>query len=105
MIIPITANPSQTLTTNLAGQLCQINIYQKFYGLFVDLYVNNTLVIGGVIAQNLNRIVRSTYLGFMGDLAFNDTQGTDDPNYTGLGTRWQLIYATPANLATMGLIG
>ena len=103
LIIPITANPSQTLTTQLSGQTSQINIYQKRTGLFVDLYVNNSLIIGGVIAQNLNRIVRYAYLGFQGDLAFNDTQGNDDPIYTGLGSRWQLLYLTPADLTALGL--
>ena len=105
LIVPLTANPSQTLTTNLNGQVCQINVYQKFFGLFVDLYLNNNLIIGGVIAQNSNRIVRSLYLGFSGDLAFYDTQGNDDPDYIGLGTGWPLYYLSPTDLSNLGLIG
>jgi len=98
-VIPLTANPSQTLTVPLGtNQICRINVYQKFYGLFIDLYVNGNLIIGGVLAENLNRIVRSTYLGFSGDLAFYDTQGNDDPDYTGLVTRWQLLYLSPSDL-------
>ena len=46
-----------------------------------------------------NRIVRDTYLGFLGDLAFFDLQGEDDPYYTGLGDRWVLGYLTTADLA------
>lgn len=91
-IIPLSAVPSQSFAVNLAGQPCQITISQKSTGLFVDLYVNSALIIGGVIAENLNRIVRSAYLGFIGDLAFDDTQGTDDPSYEGLGSRFQLLY-------------
>ena len=103
--IPLQSVASQTLTTQLSGQTTQINVYQKGTGLFVDVYVDNSLIIGGVIAQNLNRIVRYAYLGFQGDLAFNDTQGSDDPVYTGLGSRWQLLYLTPADLTALGLVG
>lgn len=92
LIIPVAALPAQTLTTVLGSQPCQIDVYQKFYGLFVDLSVNNVLIIGGVIAQNLNRIVRYKYLGFSGDLCFIDTQGDTDPYYLGLGDRYQFAY-------------
>jgi hypothetical protein len=74
---------------------------------FMDLYVSTafanpspTLILGGQICQNLNFLVRSLYLGFVGDLAFNDTQGTANPVYTGLGTRFQLVYLTPAEVLT-----
>lgn len=97
-LIPLQAVPNQALTVNLEGQVTQINIYQKALGLFVDVYVDNILIIGGVIAENLNRIVRSIYLGFIGDLAFIDTQGTTDPVYTGLGSRYSLAYITAAEL-------
>ena len=99
LIVPIKSLASQTSTVQLSGQTTQINIYQKGTGLFVDIYVDNELVIGGVIAQNFNWIVRYDYLGFLGDLVFYDTQGNDDPVYTGLGTRWILYYLTPAEVA------
>lgn len=91
-IIPLLPVPNQTLTVNLDGQICQINLYQRGANVFIDVLVNNVLVIGGVICQNLNRIVRSLYLGFIGDLAFIDNQGSTDPVYTGLGTRYSLAY-------------
>ena len=97
-IIPLQAIPNQTLTTQLANQSVSLNIYQMAYGLFVDVYVNDVLIIAGVIAENLNRIVRSLYLGFVGDLAFIDTQGTTDPIYTGLGDRYQLAYLEESDL-------
>lgn len=59
---------------------------------FVDLYVNGTLIIGGVPAFNETLIVRDAYLGFTGDLVFYDTQGSTDPVYTGLGSRYVLAY-------------
>ncbi|HEY6030515.1 MAG TPA: hypothetical protein VIU44_08130 [Gaiellaceae bacterium] len=94
---------SQVLNVTLDEQLCTIKVYQKFYGLYVDLYVNGTLIIGGVVGENLNRIVRSAYLGFSGDLAFVDSVGADDPEWGGLGSRFFLCYLSPADLATLGL--
>ena len=102
-IIPLKPVPSQVLTVTLGGQACQIEVYQKQTGLYVNLYVNNALIIGGVICQNLNRIVRSLYLGFIGDLAFIDNQGSDDPYYTGLGVRFSLAYLSADDLAAVGL--
>jgi hypothetical protein len=61
--------------------------------LFVDVYVNDALVIGGVAARNDDPIVRSAYLGFLGDLYFHDTQGASDPTYGTLGTSHVLLYA------------
>ena len=97
-IIPLQPLPAQNFTVNLNNQPCQISVYQKLSGLYLDLQVNNALIIGGVLCQNLNRIVRSLYLGFSGDLAFIDTQGQDDPVFTGLGDRFQLAYLAPADL-------
>jgi hypothetical protein len=92
IIVPLKATPNQTMQILLGGQSCVLNIYQTDYGLFMDVFVNNANIVYGVICQNLNRIVRSLYLGFVGDFAFQDTQGTSDPVYTGLGSRYQLIY-------------
>jgi len=98
LIIPLQPVPNQTLTAVLADQNCRINIYQKFFGLFVDLSIGSTSIVRGVIAQQANRIVRYPYLGFVGDLAFFDTQGASDPDYTGLGARYQLVYLEAADL-------
>lgn len=96
LIIPLQAVPNQTLTVTLNNQVTQLNVYQTFEALFIDVLVENTLIIGGVIAENLNRIVRSLYLGFSGDLTFYDNQNGDlDPVYTGLGARFSLLYLTP----------
>ena len=97
--VPLKAVPSQAVLATLNGQDCQISVYQKVYGLFIDVYVSNVLVIAGVLGLNQNKIVRSAYLGFLGELAFIDTQGTSDPDYTGLGGRFQLAYFTPAEVA------
>lgn len=104
-LIPLQPIPSQVLTVALNDQQCQLSVYQKFFGLYVDVYVNGGLIIGGVIAEDQNRIVRSVYLGFEGDLIFADSQGSEDPQYEGLGGRFQFLYLSPADLATLGLVG
>lgn len=96
--VPIRAVPSQTIAVTLGGQACRINLYQRRMGLFCDLLVNDQPVIGGVICQAGNVIVRDRYLGFAGDLVFYDEQGDEDPEYTGLGTRWVLAYLEPFQL-------
>lgn len=54
----------------------------------------------GVLCRNLVYLVREAYLGFAGDFAFVDTAGSDDPQYSGLGTRWQLLYMEAGSART-----
>ncbi len=90
--IPLQSVPNQTTQVVLANQSCQINVYQAPTALFIDVYVNDAPIRVGMICQDRNRIVRRLYLGFVGDFIFVDTQGTIDPVYTGLGSRFFLIY-------------
>lgn len=91
-VVPLQPIPNQTLQIQLNGQPTTLNVYQLQYGLFVDVLFGAEPVIQGVLAHNLNWIVRSAYLGFDGDLTFFDTQGEEDPTYAGLGDRFVLIY-------------
>ena len=91
-IIPIQDVYSQTVTVSLAGQQCQIYLYQLSTGFFCDLYVNSKKIISGVMCLDRNLIVRDSYLGFIGDIAFADTQGTEDPSSPGLNSRFYLCY-------------
>jgi hypothetical protein len=95
-IIPVQAVASQQLNANLGGQQVTLNIYTRgaygYENVYMDVYSNGSLVVPGVLCQNGNEIIRNAYLGFTGDFVFWDTQGTDDPQYAGLGTRWVLAY-------------
>ena len=102
-IIPTQALPSQTLQVQLGNQACTLNVFQFAYGLFATLLVGTQDIVVSQPCQNGNRLVRDAYLGFSGDLAFVDTQGSSDPVYTGLGGRYQLLYFAPADLAALGL--
>ena len=97
--VPLQAVPSQIVTAALNNQTCQIEVVQLTTGLFLTLSVSNEVIISDVLCENLNRIVRDTYLGFSGDLFFVDTQGQDDPDFTGLADRYALMYIDPAEIA------
>ena len=100
-VIPLTDVAAQSLPITLNQQECRVTVYTKSLNVpiqppldipsdpnptyeninpvFLDLYVNDVLIVGGVLCLNETRIVRDVYLGFIGDLSFVDTQGSDDP--------------------------
>jgi hypothetical protein len=77
---------------------CQLTLRTRFYGLFMDVSVNDAPIVQSVICQNWNRIIRSAYLGFIGDFAFWDTQGSTDPGHTDLGSRYLLYHLEKSDL-------
>lgn len=99
------AIPNQQLQAQLGVQAVTLNVYQTNFALMMDVLIGPTKIVTGVACENLNRIVRDAYLGFSGDFIWFDTQGTDDPVYTGIGTRFFLIYLTPDDLAAVGQSG
>ena len=54
--------------------------------------IGGAQVIAGRYCNDRVGLVRQAYLGFTGWLYFVDTQGGDDPYYTGLGSRYILVY-------------
>lgn len=98
MIVPLNTVPAQSFNVILSAQACTLRIAQRTTGLFMDVLVNNVLVVGGVLCLDRTRIVRDDYLGFSGDLFFADTQGTSEPYYSGLGSQYLLIYAAPGEI-------
>lgn len=116
--IQLSAVPSQTLSVVLAGQNCQINVYQKqpivdeygvAAGLFLDLTVNGTPILNTVRCLDRTRLLLDrTYLGVVGDFMFLDTQGLGPPTftgsppyYTGLGSQFLLLYLEASDLAAV----
>jgi hypothetical protein len=97
-IIPLAAIPSQVVRIILADQNCEINVYQKSTGVFLDLTVNGTQIRSAAACLNQVKLVRHKYLGFIGDLIFIDSLGSTDPVHTGLGDRYQLAYLEQTDL-------
>ncbi len=93
LLVPLEAVPSQTLAIKLGGQSCSIAIRENGGNLYFNLLVSNSPIIVGSICRNRQRLlVGLEYRGFIGDFVFVDSQGDEQPSYTGLGDRWQLYY-------------
>lgn len=92
--IPLQPVPSQSTKVVLGGQNCQLLVYQKPQGVFVDINADGVDVVVGVIARDAVPLVCREYTGFVGNLLFIDTQGSADPSYGGLGSRFSLVYLT-----------
>jgi hypothetical protein len=112
MVVPISDVPSQTLQTVLGGQNCNISVYIKTGAdltdqtlqtpkqqTYMDLSYDSITVTTTALCLDQERILLDRqYLGFVGDFMFVDTQGSDDPVYTGFGTRWVLLYLESTDL-------
>lgn len=96
--ISIQPVPSQTTQVVLDGQSCAISIYVKNQCMFIDLSVNGNQIAYAIQCKNLVTLIPTAYLGFSGWLVFFDTQGSSDPIYTGLGSRYVLLYMSLAEL-------
>ncbi len=92
--IPLQPVPSQSTKVVLGGQACQLLVYQKPQGLFVDINADDADVVVGVIARDAVPLVCREYTGFSGNLLFIDSQGSSDHSYDGLGSRFSLVYLT-----------
>lgn len=104
-VVPLQPIANQSLQAQLNGQACTLTVYQSNYGLFVTVEIGTADIINNALGKNLVRMVRDLYLGFSGDLVFYDTQGSSDPVYTGLGSRFVLVYLSPTDLSNLGLTG
>ena len=122
--VPLSAVPSQTLSIVLAGQSCQIAVYQKqpvtdeygvAAGLFFDLSVGGVPIINAARCLDRTPILQDRqYLGFVGEFMFLDTLATQGgpptfngapPYYLGLGSQFVLLYLEAADLAAAGYVG
>lgn len=90
--IPLAATASQTLNVVLNQRLVRLDVYQRSTGLYMNVWLDDLLIVAGVICQNLNPVVHADYLGLGGDFVFVDTQGSEDPTHDGLGGRYVLTF-------------
>jgi hypothetical protein len=103
--IPLAAVPSQSFGITLDGQNCVLSVYQKTTGLYFDLSVGGSPVTTTVRCLNEARLCQDRQYLFTGDFLFYDAQGDSDPSYTGLGSRFVLIYLESADLAAIAAAG
>lgn len=113
-LVPLTAVPSQSVQAVLDGQSVSLSVYQLGFPpvaeLYCDLASDGTPIIncrkcrafsGSTTEAAPFMLLDASYWGFQGDFLFLDTQGDEDPQYSGLGSRWQLVYYTPDDLAAL----
>lgn len=114
--VPLSALESQTLQILLNGQQCALSVYTKtgyeltdaieletvIQIIYFDLTVNGVDITNTQNCVNLARLLLNRqYLGVVGDFVFIDTQGNEDPQWEGLGTRWVLVYLDADDIATI----
>ena len=112
-VVPLEALPSQTLQIVLGGQNCALSVYTldgydytdptlgtPNTNVYLDFAYNGIDVTETQICFNKKRLlINRQYLGFVGDFMFVDTQGTNDPQFAGLGSRYVLLYLSASDLA------
>lgn len=90
--------PSQNFTIGLLNQQCEISIYQRGANLYFDLRVGGEWIVRTRVIRNKQLLLIDVkYKGFRGDFLVNDTQGDTQPQYTGLGSRYLLLYVEPTD--------
>lgn len=98
LIIPLLAEKHQTFSTTLGSQNCEFAVYQKSTGLYIDVIVDGAPLVYGMLCRDRVKLIRHEYLRFDGELFFADISGRKDPEYSGLGGRYQLIYVAADEL-------
>jgi len=91
-IIPLDNVPSQTFAIVLNGQNCNISVYQLETGVYLDLALDGVSICNSRLCVAGVAIVRNAASGFGGELYFIDTTGSQNPDYLGMGTTYQLVY-------------
>ncbi len=92
VVIPLAAVAYQSLRVPLAGHAVRLDLQQRATGLYAAVWVDDVPVLAGALCQDRTWLVRQSASTLPGDMGFADTQGTQDPDYTGLGSRFVLVY-------------
>lgn len=91
--IRISPNPNQRFNVTLNGQNCTISLKQMGSYLYLGLAVDSFVICEGAICQEAAEIIQSPSPYFKGSLFFIDTEGSNPPDWSGLGARYRLIFA------------
>ncbi len=99
--IPLRATGNQTLQVVLEGQNCSLRLYTRGLSdgvetLFCDLSIDQEPVFYGCPCLDGLPMPLYAWLGMTGQLVFVDMEGDEAPRWSGLGSRWKLLYMSPA---------
>lgn len=90
--IPLRPVPSQIVQVTLAGQPVTLYLRQLGGRQYISVSWAGQVLCEGVLMVNRSAIIRASYTGFIGDIAVNDSQGDEAPEYNGWGGRWLLLF-------------
>ncbi len=97
--VPLAPVPAQTLSIILDNQNAQIAVRQRGDALYLDLSVDDApIIVNKICRDRIRLLLASSYKGFRGDLVFVDTKGDTQPEYSGLGDRYVLLYLSQAEI-------
>lgn len=99
--IPLRATGNQTLQVVLESQNCSLRLYTRGLSdgvetLFCDLSIDQNPVFYGCPCLDGLPMPLYAWLGMTGQLVFIDMEGDEAPRWSGLGSRWKLLYMSPA---------
>ncbi len=92
--IPIRSIPGQMFLVVLNGQNCYFKILSRRGHLFCGLTIDETPVFDGMVCRDRLPLKQSRVQPLIGNVAFFDTEGEEDPRWKGLGTRFRFVYFT-----------
>lgn len=92
--IPIKPVPNQNLSFVLGGQEVSLSLTTRYQEqLYMSINVNGSDIVINRLCLNLIPLITVDYLPMKGNLVFLDKEGNSSPHYTGLGSRYLLVYS------------
>lgn len=92
MEIPLSAVPFQVVNAIVNGQSYQVTVRQLGDSLFSSVVCDGESVTDSVAAVANGPLIPWAQTIAQTQLYWYDSQGSDRPNYEGLGDRWRLVF-------------
>ncbi|MGV7078500.1 phage baseplate plug family protein [Testudinibacter sp. P80/BLE/0925] len=91
--IPLQPIPAQRLSCSLGGQNLDISLTTRLHNqVYISIFADSKPVVINRLCLNLAPIIGTDYLPINGNLVFADSQGHNDPEWSGLGSRYKLYW-------------
>lgn len=92
--IPLQPITNQEFVIMLEQRDWNIRLIQRLNRMYLSLWIDNIEIWSGSICRDRLPFVQSKTQNVTGNLVFVDMEGTSDPTYEGLGSRYKLFYFT-----------
>lgn len=105
--IPLSPLPNQEFMIVLGKHNCTINLYQRGDHMYLDLFVANQAIEQGALVRPKASLITVSTALFTGQLRIIDKERDpleqEEPNYLGLGSRFELYYLSDKEVKEIGL--